>query len=86
MIEHHANFVVSALAANLDAALRVQTRPEIAKLHEQIGTSSMICVAHDQIEVMPAKFVRAEPAHAVVEVEGEQVTVAAWQRTVELPT
>jgi multiple sugar transport system ATP-binding protein len=34
------------------------------------------------MNVMPAKFVRAEPAHAVVEVEGVQVTVAVDARHV----
>jgi multiple sugar transport system ATP-binding protein len=126
-------FLFDEPLSNLDAALRVQTRLEIAKLHEDIGTASMIYVTHDQVEamtladkivllhtgglieergslaqvgspmmlyhrpaslfvaefigspkmnVMPAKFVRAEPAHAVVEVEGEQVTVAVDARHV----
>ena len=38
--------------SNLDAALRVQTRLEIAKLHHDIGKASMIYVTHDQVEAM----------------------------------
>ena len=37
--------------SNLDAALRVQTRIEIAKLHSQL-TATMIYVTHDQVEAM----------------------------------
>jgi multiple sugar transport system ATP-binding protein len=124
-------FLFDEPLSNLDAALRVQTRLEIAKLHHDIGTASMIYVTHDQIEamtladkivllragkmieqegsvaqfgspmdlyhrpqnlfvaefigspkmnVMPGKLVRAEPEHAVVEVHGEQITVAADAR------
>ncbi|MDO4904344.1 MAG: sn-glycerol-3-phosphate ABC transporter ATP-binding protein UgpC [Lautropia sp.] len=45
-------FLFDEPLSNLDAALRVQTRLEIAKLHERIGTSSMIYVTHDQVEAM----------------------------------
>jgi multiple sugar transport system ATP-binding protein len=126
-------FLFDEPLSNLDAALRVQTRLEIAKLHEDIGTASMIYVTHDQVEAMtlahkivlmhagklieergslaqvgtpmmlyhrpaslfvaefigspkmnilPARFVRAEPDHAVVEVEGQTVTVAVDARHV----
>ncbi|WP_110685476.1 ABC transporter ATP-binding protein [Salinicola aestuarinus] len=37
--------------SNLDASLRVQTRNEIAHLHERLG-STMIYVTHDQVEAM----------------------------------
>jgi ABC-type Fe3+/spermidine/putrescine transport system ATPase subunit len=37
--------------SNLDAALRVNSRLEIAKLHQELR-STMIYVAHDQIEAM----------------------------------
>ncbi|RKR03329.1 carbohydrate ABC transporter ATP-binding protein (CUT1 family) [Kushneria sinocarnis] len=37
--------------SNLDAALRVQTRNEIAGLHKRLG-STMIYVTHDQVEAM----------------------------------
>ena len=109
----------------------MQTRLEIAKLHHDIGRSSMIYVTHDQVEamtladkivllragkgvqdigsvaqfgtpmdlyhrpqnlfvaefigspkmnVMPARLVRADVDHAVVEVLGQQVTVAVDAR------
>ena len=124
-------FLFDEPLSNLDAALRVQTRLEIAKLHHDIGRASMIYVTHDQVEamtladkivllragkavqeqgsvaqfgtpmelyhrpqnlfvaefigspkmnVMPAKLVRAEPAHAVVAVRGEELTVAVDAR------
>jgi alpha-glucoside transport system ATP-binding protein len=38
--------------SNLDAALRVATRIEIAQLKEQMPDSTMIYVTHDQIEAM----------------------------------
>ena len=37
--------------SNLDAALRVQMRNEIARLHANLGTT-MIYVTHDQVEAM----------------------------------
>ncbi|BDI07378.1 ABC transporter ATP-binding protein [Sphaerotilus microaerophilus] len=124
-------FLFDEPLSNLDAALRVQTRLEIAKLHHDIGTASMIYVTHDQVEAMtladkivllragqgvqdhgsvaqfgspmdlyhrpqnlfvaefigspkmnilPGRLVRAEATHAVVEVHGEQVTVAVDAR------
>ncbi len=44
-------FLFDEPLSNLDAALRVQTRLEIAKLHDQIG-ATMIYVTHDQVEAM----------------------------------
>ncbi len=125
-------FLFDEPLSNLDAALRVQTRLEIAKLHSDIGRASMIYVTHDQVEamtladkivllragksvqdegsvaqfgapmdlyhrpqnlfvaefigspkmnVMPGRLVRAEPDHAVVEVRGEQLSVAVDARS-----
>jgi multiple sugar transport system ATP-binding protein len=37
--------------SNLDAKLRVQTRAEIARIHQRLGTT-MVYVTHDQIEAM----------------------------------
>jgi multiple sugar transport system ATP-binding protein len=45
-------FLFDEPLSNLDAALRVQTRLEIAKLHHDIGKASMIYVTHDQVEAM----------------------------------
>jgi multiple sugar transport system ATP-binding protein len=127
-------FLFDEPLSNLDAALRVQTRLEIAKLHHDIGTASMIYVTHDQVEamtladkivllragkgvetdgsvaqfgtpmdlyhrpqnlfvaefigspkmnVLPGRFVRAEPDHAIVEVHGEQLKVCVDARAAQ---
>lgn len=44
-------FLFDEPLSNLDAALRVHTRLEIARLHERLGTT-MIYVTHDQVEAM----------------------------------
>ncbi|NTF10561.1 sn-glycerol-3-phosphate ABC transporter ATP-binding protein UgpC [Agrobacterium rubi] len=44
-------FLFDEPLSNLDAALRVQTRIELARLHERLG-STMIYVTHDQVEAM----------------------------------
>ena len=44
-------FLFDEPLSNLDAALRGQTRLEIARLHERLG-STMIYVTHDQVEAM----------------------------------
>jgi multiple sugar transport system ATP-binding protein len=45
-------FLFDEPLSNLDAALRVQTRVEIAKLHRALGSASMVYVTHDQVEAM----------------------------------
>ncbi len=44
-------FLFDEPLSNLDAALRVKMRLEIAELHRQLGTT-MIYVTHDQVEAM----------------------------------
>ena len=44
-------FLFDEPLSNLDAALRVQTRLEIARLHQRLKTT-MIYVTHDQVEAM----------------------------------
>jgi ABC-type sugar transport system ATPase subunit len=44
-------FLFDEPLSNLDAALRVQTRIEIAKLHADMGVT-MVYVTHDQVEAM----------------------------------
>jgi alpha-glucoside transport system ATP-binding protein len=44
-------FLFDEPLSNLDAALRVKTRLEIARLHERLN-STMIYVTHDQVEAM----------------------------------
>ena len=45
-------FLFDEPLSNLDAALRVATRIEIAKLHETMPGTTMIYVTHDQVEAM----------------------------------
>jgi multiple sugar transport system ATP-binding protein len=44
-------FLMDEPLSNLDAKLRVQTRAEIVKLHQRLGTTT-IYVTHDQVEAM----------------------------------
>ncbi len=45
-------FLFDEPLSNLDAALRVQTRLEIARLHHSMQDVTMIYVTHDQVEAM----------------------------------
>jgi len=51
IVRHPEVFLFDEPLSNLDAALRVQTRLEIARLHERLKTT-MIYVTHDQVEAM----------------------------------
>jgi multiple sugar transport system ATP-binding protein len=124
-------FLFDEPLSNLDAALRVQTRLEIAKLHHDMASASMVYVTHDQVEAMtladkivllrsgpavetegsvaqhgtpmdlyhrpqnlfvaefigspkmnllPARLLRAEATHALVELHGEPLCVAVDAR------
>jgi multiple sugar transport system ATP-binding protein len=44
-------FLLDEPLSNLDAKLRVQTRAEISKLHQNLGTT-FVYVTHDQVEAM----------------------------------
>ncbi len=44
-------FLFDEPLSNLDAALRVQMRLELARLHQELGTT-MVYVTHDQVEAM----------------------------------
>ena len=44
-------FLFDEPLSNLDAALRVQMRVELARLHQELGTT-MVYVTHDQVEAM----------------------------------
>jgi multiple sugar transport system ATP-binding protein len=45
-------FLFDEPLSNLDAALRVQMRMEIAQLKEQLANTTMVYVTHDQVEAM----------------------------------
>src|SRR3982075_1471017 len=51
IVREPAVFLFDEPLSNLDAALRVSTRVEIAKLHRQLG-ATMVYVTHDQVEAM----------------------------------
>jgi multiple sugar transport system ATP-binding protein len=51
IVREPAVFLFDEPLSNLDAALRVQTRAEISKLHRQLG-ATMVYVTHDQVEAM----------------------------------
>lgn len=51
IVRNPKGFLFDEPLSNLDAALRTQTRMEIANLHKELG-STMIYVTHDQIEAM----------------------------------
>ncbi len=51
IVRDPAVFLFDEPLSNLDAKLRVQTRAEISKLHQRLGTT-FIYVTHDQVEAM----------------------------------
>ncbi len=51
IVRDPAVFLMDEPLSNLDAKLRVQTRAEISKLHQRLGTT-FIYVTHDQVEAM----------------------------------
>src|SRR5438132_4978686 len=51
LVREPAAFLLDEPLSNLDAKLRLQTRAEIAQLHQRL-TATMIYVTHDQIEAM----------------------------------
>ena len=58
-------FLLDEPLSNLDAALRVQMRIEISRLHKRLGRT-MIYVTHDQVEAMTL-------AHKIVVLEGGRI-------------
>jgi multiple sugar transport system ATP-binding protein len=51
LIRHPRVFLMDEPLSNLDAALRVQMRVELSRLHEQLGVTTLY-VTHDQVEAM----------------------------------
>ncbi|HZX25638.1 MAG TPA: ATP-binding cassette domain-containing protein [Telluria sp.] len=64
IVKHPKVFLFDEPLSNLDASLRSQTRIEIARLHRQLKTASMIYVTHDQVEAMTLadRIVLLQPA------------------------
>ncbi|HEX6706639.1 MAG TPA: ABC transporter ATP-binding protein [Albitalea sp.] len=75
-------FLFDEPLSNLDAALRVQTRVEIAKLHRTMGSVSMVYVTHDQVEAMTLadKIVLLQPLAG----RGDMLSVAQVGHPLEL--
>ena len=59
-------FLFDEPLSNLDAKLRVQTRAEITKLHQQLATT-FIYVTHDQVEAMTMATRIAVIQHGVIQ-------------------
>ena len=51
IVRHPEVFLFDEPLSNLDAALRVDMRMEIARLHQELG-ATMVYVTHDQVEAM----------------------------------
>jgi multiple sugar transport system ATP-binding protein len=51
MVRHPAAFLMDEPLSNLDAKLRVSMRAALARLHEQLGVTT-VYVTHDQVEAM----------------------------------
>jgi len=51
IVREPAAFLLDEPLSNLDAKLRVQTRAELSKLHQRLGTT-FIYVTHDQVEAL----------------------------------
>ena len=75
-------FLFDEPLSNLDAALRAQTRFEIARLHKQYGKASTLYVTHDQVEAMTlADRILLLNTGATVQAHG---SVAQWGSPLEL--
>jgi multiple sugar transport system ATP-binding protein len=75
-------FLFDEPLSNLDAALRVKTRVELARLHRELGSASMVYVTHDQVEAMTLadKIVLLRPATG----RGDQPSIAQIGHPLEL--
>ncbi len=75
-------FLFDEPLSNLDAALRVDTRAEIARLHRDMRTASMLYVTHDQVEALTLadKIVLLRPMAGA----GEAPSVVQVGRPLEL--
>lgn len=52
IVRHPRVFLFDEPLSNLDAELRVDTRLEIARLHQSLHQATMVYVTHDQVEAM----------------------------------
>jgi multiple sugar transport system ATP-binding protein len=63
-------FLLDEPLSNLDAKLRVQTRAELSKLHQRLGTT-FVYVTHDQVEAMTMATRIAVMDRGVIQQVGE---------------
>ena len=82
-------FLMDEPLSNLDAKLRVQMRIEIAKLHQNLGTT-IIYVTHDQTEAMTlgTRIVVMKAGNfldATVKVEGNVANLVVAGKSIPLP-
>jgi multiple sugar transport system ATP-binding protein len=72
-------FLFDEPLSNLDASLRVETRMEIARLHRDMDSASMVYVTHDQVEAMTLadRIVLLRPLAGAPEGSGSVVQVGA---------
>ncbi len=69
--------------SNLDAALRVRMRHEIARLHQRLG-ATMIYVTHDQVEAMTLANRIVVMAHGRIEQVGAPLDLYATPATIRV--
>ncbi len=72
IVREPAAFLMDEPLSNLDAKLRVQTRAEILKLQQELGTTT-IYVTHDQVEAMTMGDRIAVMNHGVLQQVGPPV-------------
>ena len=79
-------FLFDEPLSNLDAALRVDTRAEIARLHRDMRTASMLYVTHDQVEALTLadKIVLLRPLAGADAGAGDAPSVVQIGRPLEL--
>ena len=70
IVRDPAVFLFDEPLSNLDAKLRVQTRAEISKLHQRLGTT-FIYVTHDQVEAMTMATRIVVMNHGAIQQVGE---------------
>jgi multiple sugar transport system ATP-binding protein len=69
IVREPAVFLMDEPLSNLDAKLRVQTRAEIARLHQRLGTT-IVYVTHDQVEAMTMGTRIAVMSHGLLQQVG----------------
>ncbi len=85
LVKEPSVFLFDEPLSNLDAALRVRTRNEIKKLHQQLRTTS-IFVTHDQEEAMVLSDLVAVMKDGIIEQAGTPDDIYQRPRSVDVAT